>query len=240
MKDTSFKTKRSGSIPILIACLFLLLMGVGSLFAAAAMAGDRTGVGATLGSGGSTGGTGGTDEGLVSSDPLTPPSAGGCINVPYIQQGGNDHGRVGQWCGRASQAMVISYFNPENSWYKTFNFQDSHGLSASTVRNLSGKPYVAITTTPKSRPSNPDMDAVINSINKGYPVIAYTRGLTSANHIFVLTGYDAASQTFKANDTYGGPSRACITKIGGKTITKSNLASHLYAQESGTYFILVR
>lgn len=158
-------------------------------------------------------------------------SNGSCLPVPYIQQGGDRY--VADWCGRASQAMTINYFNSNQTPdIKSFAFQNKYGLNASTIASKSGKPYVGI--------KKPDLNSAISSIQKGYPVIVYTNGIYSGNHIFVLVGYDSATQTFFANDTFGGPSRACTSKMSKYTLTASFLSSKLSPQGAGNYFIMVK
>jgi len=174
-----------------------------------------------------------TVVGGTTTDPSAPIN-GQCMNVPYIQQGGNDHAFYPAWCSRASQAMVTAYFNPDKlSYIQTFAFQNAHKLNASVLAQETGKKYVGVHTT--------DIEAAVRSVKAGYPVIVYTRGAYgNGNHLFVLTAYDEATQTFSANDTFGGAARStCISKVGSLVLKKSELKSHLYAQSAGQYFILV-
>jgi hypothetical protein len=177
--------------------------------------------------------------GCTSSAPATPvvagSSDGSCLPVAYIHQADalyNDSG----WCGRSSQAQVVNFFNPNQTPSPTDpSFQNQNKLSLSTVIKKSGnKPYVAVHTK--------DINAAIASIQHGYPVIVET-DLEGGQHIFVLTGYNSATQTFKANDTntgHGSFQTTCTSRIGGAngvTLTVANLIPHLVAQ--GQYFILV-
>ncbi|MEI6039928.1 MAG: transglycosylase SLT domain-containing protein [Candidatus Berkelbacteria bacterium] len=159
-------------------------------------------------------------------------SNGACLPVAFI------HENHGGFCGRASQAQVVNYFNPNQYPSPTSSaFQEKNGLSAKTVHDKSGKPYIG---TGQSA----NIEAAINSIQKGFPVIVYT-DLEGGQHIFVLTGYDSATQTFRANDTNSGIrdnfQTTCTSILGGPRgvlLTKANLLAHLVPQAN--YFILVQ
>lgn len=147
---------------------------------------------------------------------------GGQLDVPFIKQAADNY------CGRASQAMVIAYFDIKNlAKYQNPQFQHDHGLNESTVQSYTKKNY---------HWGNPSLDAVINSINKGFPTIVYTNFY--GQHIFVLTGYDASTQTFWANDTFiyrDGIIPRGIQFIDGVKLTKENLQAHLEAQYGHTF-----
>ncbi|MGA2666700.1 MAG: C39 family peptidase [Patescibacteria group bacterium] len=176
--------------------------------------------------GGGTPGTGGTSGSAGGN------GNGACLNVPYIQEGGNNAGPHGGWCGRASQAMLASFFNPSNTAIQTFDWQNAHPLSLGNLDSTTGQNYVADKTC--------DTDAAIQSVQNGYPVIAETN--LCGQHIFVLTGYDDSTQTFSANNTYGCSSSTCssatcTTSICGVVLTKANLNQHLAPQGACYYLV---
>ncbi len=144
----------------------------------------------------------------------------GRMDVPFIDQ------RNRGWCGRASQAMVIAFFDRGNlPKYDSLAFLSDHLLSDATVASFSHQNY---------HYARPSLDAVINSLASGYPAIVYTDFYDQ--HIFVLTGYDPATETFWANDTFssaegGAPKDTQV--IDGIRLTKGNLQSHLMGQPIG-------
>ncbi len=139
------------------------------------------------------------------------------IDVPYIDQyrwDGNQWVMKYGWCGRASQAMVIAYFE-RNKAKKIVQitpdyhskFLQNHQLKLSTIKSLTGQNnYVG------SKEANTSKYKILKSIYNGNPVIVYTSGIYTYQHIFVLKGYDPTSNNFIANDTFdfapdgkGGP-----------------------------------
>lgn len=180
-----------GSVVILIIIAVMALVLIIMIVTAAALVGDRTGVG----SGTTNPGGGGT--------PIVPVS-GVCPSVQTIDQINSG------WCGRASQAQIIAFWQGNYAYYSTHLV----GLSAATLNSLSGKSY---------RYTNSAQD-VVNSLKSGKPVIAYTT-LYRSNHIIVLTCYDDETQTFTANDSEprGRGGQQSTQKIGGVQLTLSNL-----------------
>jgi len=144
----------------------------------------------------------------------------GRLNVPYIPQA--DTG----YCGRASQAMVIAFFDPANlNKYKNPSFQRNYPLSEGAMQKFTHRNY---------RYGNPSLDKVINSLSRGYPVLVYTDLYSQGQHIFVLTGFDG--NKFWANDTFGSEARAKdIQTLGGIPLTKENLQKHLRPQNRHTF-----
>lgn len=149
---------------------------------------------------------------------------GGQLDVPFIKQAADNY------CGRASQAMVIAFFDIKNlAKYQDPQFQlpSNMGLKDTTVQDYTKKNY---------HWANPSLDEVINSINKGFPAIVYTD--LYGQHIFVLTGYDESTQTFWANDTFiyrNGVIPKGVQSINGVKLTKDNLQKHLEAQNGHTF-----
>ncbi len=187
--------------------------------------------------GGGTPGTGGTGGSAGGN------GNGACLNVPYIQEGGNGASYHASWCGRASQAMLASFYNPGDPEYQTYNWQANHPLNLSTVDSTTGQNYVGDVTisSGKKTCSSSNTDDAIKSVQNGNPVIAET-SLCGGQHIFVLTGYDSATQTFSANNTYGCSSSTCssatcTSTICGVTLTKANLTSSLAPQGACYYLV---
>lgn len=142
----------------------------------------------------------------------------GRMDVPFIDQ------RQYGWCGRASQAMIIAFFDHANlSKYDSYQFLRSHPLSENTMQDFTKKNY---------RYGNPSLDTIVNSLSRGYPAIVYTD--IYGQHIFILTGFDG--ERFWANDTMSYIQNHKDTQVlGGVSLTKENLQKHLTPQNGHTF-----
>lgn len=134
----------------------------------------------------------------------------GNINVPCVRQQGPTQ------CGRASTAMVVRFWRPDMpDWYP-----DTADIG-NQVRQYTNKNYVDAGDA-----STDNFQAIIKSLQAGNPVIIATSFYRGENnpygHIFVLTGYDSATDTFFYNDTFWDEGTDCH-----KTTTKTELGSSL-------------
>ncbi len=165
------------------------------------------------------------------------------LPVPYIAQNewnGSEWVMHSGWCSRASQAMVIAYFERDKSDKvveivdHNSKFLENHPIRVDTIRNLTGKDYVG------SNEANTSKYKVLQSLYNGNPVIVYTRGIYTYNHIFVLRGYDPKTDTFYANDTFGSAARSeDIKEMHGTKLTWANVKAHLKSQTAGQCCIYV-
>lgn len=197
-KDQHFK---KGVMWILIVVVIMLFLLLGAFAGASTMVGDRTGSGSGSSNPGGSGGS--------ATAPVVP-VAGTCPQVQTMQQ------YVGGWCGVASSAQVIAFWQGDYAKYASRAYMESWGglIQADKLNRDSGKSYHYTDS----------VQEVVDSLAAGKPVIAYT-ALYSNMHIIVLTCYDDATKTFTANDsepkTKGG--QQSVQKIGGVPLTVSNL-----------------
>lgn len=177
-----------------------------TIVTAGAMIGDRTGVGG--GSGGKTA----PDGSPIGNEPIVPVD-GACPSVQTVDQ------LVKNWCGVASSAQVISFWQGNWEHYSSRSYMATWGgvIRQDKLSRDSGKSYQYTN----------DVNKAINSLKSGKPVIAYT-ALYGFRHIIALTCYDDASETFTANDSEprGRGGQQSVQRISGVPLTKSNLTGH--------------
>ena len=201
---------RRGSILIIIAIIVMAIILLFTIVFAAAMIGDRTG----LGSG--TTNPGGTATGPGTTAP-TPPTTGSgeCLSVPAIKQNGPS------WCARGTAQMVVAFYKPSIGTNPTW--QNSHmegGMNLGLLNSyLSG---TGVTYSNRGCGASA-LNGAISAINSGKPVIYYSTYGGQAMHFFVLTGYDATTKVFSGNDPWSGG--GCISTILRHALTYSNLSS---------------
>lgn len=139
------------------------------------------------------------------------------LDVPFYPQGGfNNVGNATNGrCGAASQQMVIWYHwrqaGREGEYLRYSEVNYAKGIpepkrqSADYMTgrlNAFGVTYKELTKDYNANSKTDWLRPVKRSLLAGHPVIYYSNIGSQGRHIFVLTGYDPATNSFWANNTF--------------------------------------
>jgi len=155
---------------------------------------------------------------------------GAVIDVPCIKEDASGH------CGRASAAMVFAFYT--GKIYSTTQWGQMGGTQVLNQRlkeNGINVQYVSSNQPAK----NDNWQKIMNSLKNKHPVIYFSRGFYKSGgaHIFVIVGYDAATDTFIVNNPGTQGCDKGVKDIWGVPTTKTNMEK--YADSQGGYYYYV-